>query len=426
MERDELRQKRTALKRASGKTLDNMQKVAEESARVAKVAHNARETIESLDREFELQTGLQGNDTKFLFAAVGLQLARIVILNECTKVEPAGKGNRIEEKLSELQKRLLENLRDGVDIVDRPYYASLEHIVAKKGVPYDATAPLSEDTIQRLKEKIKTWGFDPDIWIPKERLGLFRGGNHRFSTLGHDPILGLIFGTGNIMTNTITCVKSPIQLGTVEIPVLTTNHVIYTTDYTDPRIGIYGSTTVMLQKAAERAVDQPMAFIASLIKQILHIGTDLYTPCGIQIPGANLVLSTHNVEQLTQSISTGDLLKIGAAAKLAEFINMLIGALHGLMYDPSASGPRDIYGIRTRKILLYSNLIATSSNVIWVGANMNVGNENAAAQLDIGGLIITIGRLINDTEYIRQIKEEFVLGGFKKMIQGNSLNLEDA
>ena len=111
---------------------------------------------------------------------------------------------------------------------------------------------------------------------------------------------------------------------------------------------------------------------------------------------------------------------------MAEFINMLIGALHGLMYDPSASGPRDIYGIRTRKILLYSNLIATSSNVIWVGANMYVGNENAAAQLDIGGLIITIGRLINDTEYIRQIKEEFVLGGFKKMIQGNSLNLEDA
>lgn len=206
MERDELRRKRAALKSASGRTLDNMQKVAEESARVAEVAHNARETIENLDREFELQTGLQGNDTKFLFAAVGLQLARIVILNEYTKVEPAGKGNRIEEKLSELQKRLLENLRDGVDTVDRPYYASLEHIVTKKGVPYDATAPLSEDTIQRLKEKIKVWGFDPDIWIPKEKLGLFRGGNHRFSTLGHDPILGLIFATvykGNIIKNLI-------------------------------------------------------------------------------------------------------------------------------------------------------------------------------------------------------------------------------
>lgn len=425
MERDELKRKRAVLKDSSGRTLDNMQKVAEESTRVAEVAHNAKETIESLDKEFELQTGLQGNDTKFLFAAVGLQLARIAILNEYAKVEPAGK-NRIEEKLSELQKRLLENLRDGVDIVDRPYYASLEHIVTKKGVPYDATAPLSEDTIQRLKEELKVWRFDPSIWIPEEKLGLFRGGNHRFSTLGHDPILGLIFGTGNIMTNTITCVKSPIQLGTVEIPVLTTNHVIYTTDYTDPRIGIYGSTAVMLQKAAERAVDQPTAFIASLIKQILHIGTDLYTPCGIQIPGVNLVLSTHNVEQLTQSISTGDLLKIGVAAKLAEFINMLIGSLHGLMYDPSTSGPRDIYSVRTRKILLYSNLIATSSNVIWVGANMYVGNENAAAQLDIGGLIITIGRLINDTEYVRQIKEEFVLGGFKKMIQGNSLNLEDA
>ena len=32
-------------------------------------------------------------------------------------------------------------------------------------------------------------------------------GNHRVHTLGHDPILGWIFGTGNIMTCTITLSK---------------------------------------------------------------------------------------------------------------------------------------------------------------------------------------------------------------------------
>ena len=52
-------------------------------------------------------------------------------------------------------------------------------------------------------------------------------------------------------------------------------------------------------------------------------------------------------------------------------------------------------------------------------------NEDAIKQLDIGGLVVTIQRLINDTEYIRRIKEEFVFGGFNKKIQGPGLELED-
>lgn len=104
-----------------------------------------------------------------------------------------------------------------------------------------------------------------------------------------DP--GVDLWHGNIMTNTITCVKTPAFLS--GIPVLTTNHVVYTSDFKDPRIATYGSTAVMLQQAAERTKDQPGAFIVSLIKQLIHIGTDFYTPCGIQIPGANLILSIH-------------------------------------------------------------------------------------------------------------------------------------
>ncbi|MFR0055798.1 MAG: hypothetical protein ACLRVO_18140 [Blautia wexlerae] len=67
---------------------------------------------------------------------------------------------------------------------------------------------------------------------------------------------------------------------------------------------------------------------------------------------------------------------------------------------------------------MYSNMIATGSNVIWVGSNMYAGNEDAIRQLDIGGLIVTVQRLINDTEYIRRIKEEFVFGGFNEKDPG--------
>ena len=63
--------------------------------------------------------------------------------------------------------------------------------------------------------------------------------------------------------------------------------------------------------------------------------------------------------------------------------------------------------------------------MLWVAGNMMAGNEGALKQLDIGGLIVTIKRLMTDTEYIRRIKEEFVLGGFNKLIQGEQLALEE-
>jgi len=422
---EELQEKRKKLKANSDITLRNMQKLADESERVACVAHNSRELLENLDKEFESQTGLKGNDIKFLFAAVGLQMIRIVILNELTKTETAGAGNRNETKLHEFQEKLLGKFNPGESVKERPYYASMDHIITKTGVPYDATAPLTDKAIQSLLGKDRTWDFDLTDLIPTEKLKLFKGANHRFSTLGHDPIAGLVFGTANIMTNTISCVKTPLTVGGVGIPILTTNHVVFTSDFKDPRIATYGSSIVMFQQVFQRVHDQPACLVASLIKQILHIGTDLYTPCGIQIPGANLILSNAQAEKLTSYISSGDIVKIGTSAKLAELINLLISTLHTLMYDPTGITTRELYSVRTKKIIMYSNLIATGSNVLWVGGNMLAGNEGAVKQLDIGGLIVTLKRLYSDTEYIRQIKEEFVFGGFNKMIQGEPLELEE-
>lgn len=422
---EELEERRKKLKLNSDITLNNMQVIADESERVADVAHNSRQLLENLDAEFESQTGLKGNDVKFLFSAVGLQLARIAILNELTKTETAGTGNRNETKLHEFQEKLLGKFNAEKNVNEKPYYASLEHIITKIGVPYDATAGLTEKNLSALKAKERTWDLDLSEMIPNEKISLFKGANHRFATLGHDPILGLIFGTGNIMTNTITCVKKPVFFDGIGVPILTTNHVVFTSDFKDPRIATYGSTAVMLQQVIKRTKEQPSAFVASLLKQIIHIGTDLYTPCGIQIPGANLILSNTQVEKLTSYINTGEFIKIGVSAKLAELINLLISTLHALMYDPSMSMSRELYSVKTRKIIMYSNAIATGSNVLWVGGNMLAGNENAIKQLDIGGLMVTIKRLTSDTEYIRQVKEEFVLGNFNKMIQGNKLNLQE-
>lgn len=74
---------------------------------------------------------------------------------------------------------------------------------------------------------------------------------------------------------------------------------------------------------------------------------------------------------------------------------------------------------------MYSNTIATSSNVILQGAQMMGGNVAAVKELDIGGLIVLIKRLTTDKEFIRKVKEEFIFGSFNKMIQGEELELEE-
>lgn len=424
MSLEELKEKRERISQNTEVTLSNMNKIADESSRVADVARNSKIILDDLDKEFELQTGLAGNDIKFLFAAVALQLARIVLLNEITKIEKAGKGIK-EKKLHEIQEKMLKRFRADGDDQDYLYYSSLSHIVSTKGVPYDATEFFTEESKGKLSNKGIDWVNQLDEYMLEKKIDIFKGANHRFATLGHDPILGLIFGTGNIMTNTISCVKRQRIMGTIEIPMLQTNHVIYTSDFKNPRVGTYASTQMMLQQTIERTIDQPEVFVAALIKQIIHIGTDLYTPCGIQIPGANLILSKKNTEKLTKYISSGDLVKAGFAAGFAELINLLIKTLHTLMYDPSESASRELYEVRARKIITYSNVIATGSNVIWVGGNVLGGNKSALRQLDLGGLIVMIRRLMSDSEYIRKVKEEFVFGGFRKMIQGNELGLQE-
>ena len=118
-----------------------------------------------------------------------------------------------------------------------------------------------------------------------------------------------------------------------------------------------------------------------------------------------------------------DIAVVGTQAVGVILINMVISLIHGLYYDPEKYSSRDVYEVKTRKILLYSNLISTASNVLWVGGNAIAGNEAAWKDLDIGGIIVTMYRLVTDTKFIQSVKEEFVLGGFRNMIKGEDLNL---
>lgn len=87
---------------------------------------------------------------------------------------------------------------------------------------------------------------------------------------------------------------------------------------------------------------------------------------------------------------------------LSILINMLIGLIHGLYYDEGSDGSRDLFEVRTRKILLYSNTLASTGNVAAILITKN------AKMLDIGGLLVTLSRLYTDVRFIARAKEEFI------------------
>lgn len=336
--------------------------------------------MDAVTEEFKRRTSLQDKDMGFLLLATILQCARIYLINNLTRIEKAGSGNRNEEALHKFQDKVLGKFGNGVEAGAGPYYAPLNQIITGRGVPYDATA------------------------FESEKFNLFKGANHRFSTLGHDPVFGLIFGTANILTNTITCINKPI---------ITTNHVVYDGNLKNPRIGSFASSVKMLGAVGRRLEEDKGAVAAAVIKQLIHIGTDMYTPCGIQLPGANLLLSKKTVEELTKYISTGDAVKFGASAALDILINTIISAVHGckLLYEEDGDFSKELYSVRTRKIILYSNLFASSSNVLYACLTRDIKS------LDIGGFAVTAYRLFSDTHFFDKIKYEFLNSQVSKLYE---------
>ena len=142
----------------------------------------------------------------------------------------------------------------------------------------------------------------------------------------------------------------------------------------------------------------------------------MYTPKGIQIPGANLVLSKKNAERLTKYISTGDIIKITSSAAIAIVINFIISVLHNLFYNENDDISRELYNVRTRKILKVSNIIAESLNIVYVGSSIVIGEqtgnpilkEEGMKRIDLGGYIVAVHQILKSSSVQEKIRREYL------------------
>ena len=236
-----------------------------------------------------------------------------------------------------------------------------------------------------------------DITKGSPDLGINMGGKyHRLYTLGHDPILGWLFGTANILTDCITFNTFQTNRVSRIDPITGGKKMIITPEIV--------SFPQMFCECYEDIKADYLNLPAALFAQAQHLKSDEYTKLGLPVP----FLSTFNenfasklyIENYDALCFSRDVKIVGASFVISRLIDIIILLTHGLFRNKDED--KDLYEVRTRKILLISNSIASASTIINACILQNPKN------LDIGTLLNTIIRLFCDLKFMTKIKEEFV------------------
>ncbi len=326
-----------------------------------------------LENEFSKKTGiLNKKDLTFLMVATAAQVIRWVVSNEIgDKIDPDTRmsdkdGDQlVKEEKKKYQKEHSKREDGSWESTKISKYKSWEEIIFSS-VPYDATKGAAE------------FGLN------------LEGRYHRVHTLGHDPILGWIFGTLNILTSTLTT------------PKMRTFHIA------KKNIRFIAETTFIneLQMSFETINEDWHRLPAATFRQYLHVKSDALTKLGLPIPllevfseelAGELYKSQYDSLCLLRDVKT-----VAKSAMISILIDMVVGLVHGFFYNPDKDGEKKLYEVRTRKILLISHVLSSASNVIYCTIMKN------PKKLDIGGLLVTIGRLFLDVRFIRRVKFEYI------------------
>lgn len=332
-------------------------------------------TREKIDEEFCRLTKLDKTDLSFLLFASILQTARWVIFNK-----PLGdkidEKNRVDHNDSDTKNSIKEeqnkyknknlNEKNSVKKSEIKGCRTWIEIAMTTKVPYDATRNSAAFGLK------------------------MEGKYHRIHTLGHDPILGYIFGTFNILTGTMTLPN------------------LRSFDIKMEGLEIENETTIfdVFSRGFSSIKEDKLRLPAAIFAQTLHLKSDEYTKTGLPIP----FLSVFDEKLAGKVYKDGydklcfyrDIKNVGTQVVFSTIINMIIALIHGLYYDENKYKNRDLYEVKTRKILLYSNILASSGNLLYTTFTKNYKS------LDIGEFLVTAYRIISDVSFMRKVEKEFI------------------
>lgn len=349
---------------------------------------------EKINQEFSRQTSIiNKTDLAFLMIATALQVAKSLIFPYVAEKFDYGKGVDPEKRLAHNDKSIEKAHREANDKFKNRHIE--KHGAGKwinilyNTVPYDITKGSTD-------------------------LGINMGGRyHRMYTLGHDPILGWLFGTANILTDCITF--NTLKTNRVSrVDPITGGQKMWITPEGVP----LGS---MFRESYDIIKADYLNLPAAIFAQAQHLKSDKYTKVGLPVP----ILPTINENFASKlyrenydALCFGrDLKIIGVSFIVSKFIDIIISLTHGLFNKDNEK--QELYEVKTRKILLISNVIASTSTVINALITENPKN------LDIGSLLNTVTHLWTDIRFITKIKKEFIESEIQKKFQKEIDDLDE-
>lgn len=363
---------------------------------------------EEIDGEFSKKISIKNKtDLKFLAIAIALEVAKGLLFPIVAEKMGYGESFNQEDRLKHDDKSIEKTHKEANDAYkDKKLEKNsngrwMEFLY--QTVPYDITAGT---------------GNMPDINL--------HGSAHRLYTLGHDPILGWIFGTANILTDVISISSGAVvQNNNKWAELIKVAGIRSYKVQRKPKLMILPERVPMVKMfkdAYDVAREHPLNLPAAVFSEGQHLKSDIYTKMGLPVPVLDAFapdfVSKLYKDNYDALCFARDLKIIGKSATVSILIDMVIGLVHGLFYNPQKDGSRDLYEVRTRKILLIANTIGTSSNLISSCCTKNI------KALDIGGLLVTLSHLFTDTRFLLNVKKEFVENKLYEKIENDIKELD--
>lgn len=209
------------------------------------------------------------------------------------------------------------------------------------------------------------------------------GANHRFATLGHDPILGYFFGVINILTNTIT--TNTFCTFRVEDNII------------KPEEILFGD---IFKEALEIISKNPDCLWAALKKEHVHLMSDVHSKKSLPLPGTELIPHSFAEKMYKNHIDFFNLMNgirdigfVVTSALVSEFIDIIIEAIHELTFDLETEN-KELFDIRTKIIVMTANNIAMISNALLALITRNL------QVIDYGGLLISVWKTYTATNAV--------------------------
>lgn len=414
MDRQEFLKRRKILAQDADLLFSKIEKNSQEEGRVINVLNNASVLLDDIEKDFEKRTSFDKTDVYVLFLSTALQLLRIYVLPKFQK--KFEDGNRVTHNDPKIKKELAEKADDYVTrkkangwTVKKGKYPTWEDIVrGNTGVGYDKTKGAKDFGIK------------------------MHGGLHRVKALGHDPILGWIYGVANILTNTIT-IAPEYLLGEKEhryMSLLSVKSYQIVTERRGKRIETFWGHPIstyfsfskesVFYNAFESLREDKKRLLAAVFAQGNHLYSDKYTPEGLPVPFLSLIDTDKAFEIYKKGYDwldfKYDVQMTMTSASIAVMLNNIIELIHLYFYNPNKESDFKLYTVKSHKIVLYSNLLATSSDVIQTAIRSCLNDTNALKTFDLGGFLVTLYRLIKDVHFIRKVKEEFILREWENVI----------